>query len=186
MRLAWFLFLNIYVCIPICSMNYFFGQCMNMFFGLVLNMYVFFSLSFLLHDFSCMHFANPPPITFLMAPLLKIITLTVYCIFFQSISTSSTQDTVDLKHQPHVHLVSTFVNYFRRCSIAMLIFFLLTEWPVASPVQEMGFIFFSGEGRGGGGYFWEVIVGEPRPPHLIFTLFQSNIYCWFSVSRHPK
>ena len=156
---------------------------MNMFFGLVLNMYVFFSLSFLLHDFSCMHFANPPPITFLMAPLLKIITLTVYCIFFQSISTSSTQDTVDLKHQPHVHLVSTFVNYFRRCSIAMLIFFLLTEWPVASPVQEMGFIFFSGEGQGGGGVFLgSHSGGAPSASSNLYTISEQYLLLVFSVT----
>ena len=37
----------------------------------------------------------------------------------------------------------------------------------------MGLIFFSG---GWGGYFWEVVVGVHHPPHLIFTLFQSNIY----------
>ena len=35
------------------------------------------------------------------------------------------------------------------------------------------FNFFSGEG--GGGYFWKVVVGAHRPPHLIFTLFLSNI-----------
>ena len=40
----------------------------------------------------------------------------------------------------------------------------------------MGFIFFSGRGWGGWGYFWEVVVGVHRPLHLIFTLFQSNIY----------
>ena len=41
----------------------------------------------------------------------------------------------------------------------------------------MGFIFLSGGGGGGGRvYFWEVVVvvGVHRPPHLIFTLFQSN------------
>ena len=32
--------------------------------------------------------------------------------------------------------------------------------------------FFSG----GGGIFWEVVVGVHRLPHLINTLFQSNIY----------
>ena len=52
-------FLNIYMCIPKCRMNYFLGQCMNMFFGLVLHMYVFLSLVFPLNDFSCMYFANP-------------------------------------------------------------------------------------------------------------------------------
>ena len=31
-------------------------------------------------------------------------------------------------------------------------------------------------GGGGRGYFWEVVEGVHRPPHLIFTLFQSNIY----------
>ena len=38
--------------------------------------------------------------------------------------------------------------------------------------------FFSqGAGVGGGGVIsWEVVVGVHRPPHLIFTLFQSNIY----------
>ena len=36
----------------------------------------------------------------------------------------------------------------------------------------MGFIFFSG---GGGGDFWEVVVGVHRPPHLILALLQSNI-----------
>ena len=31
--------------------------------------------------------------------------------------------------------------------------------------------------RGGWGwYFWEVVVGVHRPPHIIFTLFRSNIY----------
>ena len=29
---------------------------------------------------------------------------------------------------------------------------------------------------GGGGYLREVVVGVHRPPHLIFTLFQGNIY----------
>ena len=33
--------------------------------------------------------------------------------------------------------------------------------------NKMSFIFFLG---GGGGYFWEVVVGVHRPPHLIFTL----------------
>ena len=32
------------------------------------------------------------------------IALTVYCIFFSSISILSTQDTADVKHQPHVHM----------------------------------------------------------------------------------
>ena len=32
--------------------------------------------------------------------------------------------------------------------------------------SKMSFIFF----RGGWGYFWEVVVGVHRPPHLIFTL----------------
>ena len=51
---------------------------------------------------------------------------------------------------------------------------LLTGRPVASPVQGMSLIIFSlGEG---GGYFWEVLVGMHRRPHLIFPLFQSNIY----------
>ena len=42
----------------------------------------------------------------------------------------------------------------------------------------MGVIFFSGGGgeEGGWGYFWEVVVGVHHPLHLIFTLFQSNIY----------
>ena len=53
---------------------------------------------------------------------------------------------------------------------------LLTGRPVASPVQGMSLIiFFSGGGRGGG-KFREVLVGVHRPPHLIFPLFQSNIY----------
>ena len=39
------------------------------------------------------------------------------------------------------------------------------------PVYLRRFIF----SRGGGGYFWEVGVGLHRPPHLIFTLFQSSI-----------
>ena len=100
---------------------------MNMFFGLVLHMYAFFSLIFPLNNFSCTYFANLPP-NFSNGTSLKnyyYISLTV-CIFFQSISILSTQDTAAVKHQPHVHLVSTFVNYFRRCSIAMLMFFLLT------------------------------------------------------------
>ena len=42
---------------------------------------------------------------------------------------------------------------------------------MTSPVYKMGFIFFSG----GGGDFWEVVVGVHRPPHLILALFQSNI-----------
>ena len=113
---------------------------------------LFFSLIFPLYDFSCMHFATPPPpINFYNGPSLKnyyYISLTVCCIFFQSISILSTQDTADVKHQPHVHLVSTFVNYFRGCSIVMLMFFLLTGWPVASPVEEMGFIFFLARGAG--------------------------------------
>ena len=33
--------------------------------------------------------------------------------------------------------------------------------------NKMSFIFFRGVD---GGYFWEVIVGVHRPPHLIFTL----------------
>ena len=33
--------------------------------------------------------------------------------------------------------------------------------------NKMSFIFFLG---GGWGYFWEVVVGVHRPPHLIFTL----------------
>ena len=75
-----------------------------MFFGLVLHMYVFFFPStFLLHDFSCMHFANqPPPHNFSNGPSLKnnyyYMTLTVYCIFFESISILSTQDTADVRH----------------------------------------------------------------------------------------
>ena len=36
-------------------------------------------------------------------------TLTVYYIFFQTISTLSTQDTADVKHRPHVHLVSALI-----------------------------------------------------------------------------
>ena len=41
----------------------------------------------------------------------------------------------------------------------------------------MGFIFFSvGGEEGGGGISWEVVVGVHRPLHLIFTLFQSNVY----------
>ena len=40
-----------------------------------------------------------------------------------------------------------------------------------------GFHFFlRGRGSGGGVISWEVVVGVHRPPHLIFTLFQSNIY----------
>ena len=38
------------------------------------------------------------------------------------------------------------------------------------PVYLRRFIF-----SGGGGCFWEFVVGLHRPPHLIFTLFQSNI-----------
>ena len=34
--------------------------------------------------------------------------------------------------------------------------------------NKMSFIFF--RGGGDGGYFWEVVVGVHRPPHLIFTL----------------
>ena len=45
---------------------------------------------------------------------------------------------------------------------------LLTGLPMASKVYNF---FLSG-----GGYFREVVVGVYRPPHLIFTLFQSNIY----------
>ena len=46
----------------------------------------------------------------------------------------------------------------------------LTGLPVVNAVYKMSFIFFSE------GYFWEVIVGVHRLAHLIFTLFQSNIY----------
>ena len=142
------------MCIPKCSMNFFLGQCMNMFFGLVLHMYAFFFINFSFARFFLYALCHPPPppINFYNGPSLKnyyYISLTVCCIFFQSISILSTQDTADVKHQPHVHLVSTFVNYFRRCSIAMLMFFLLTGWPVASPVEEMGFIFFLAWGGGG-------------------------------------
>ena len=101
-------------------------------------MNVFFSSTFILNDFSCMHFANHPPHNFSNGPSLKnnyyYMTLAVCCIFFQSISILLTQDTADVKHQPHVHLVSTFLNCFRTCNIAMLTFFLLTGQPVASPV----------------------------------------------------
>ena len=66
-------FLNIYMCIPKCSMNYFLGQCMNMFFGLVLHMYAFFFINFSLERFFLYVLCQPPPLTFQMVPLLKII-----------------------------------------------------------------------------------------------------------------
>ena len=47
---------------------------------------------------------------------------------------------------------------------------LLTGLPVASAVYKM-FFFLSG-----GGVFLGSRFGVYRPPHLIFTLFQSNIY----------
>ena len=65
-------FLNIYMCIPKCSMNYFLGQCMNMFFGLVLDMYTFFFIIFSLERFF-LYVLCQPPLTFQMVPLLKII-----------------------------------------------------------------------------------------------------------------
>ena len=43
------------------------------------------------------------------------------------------------------------------------------------PILWNGFHFFVGV-RGGGWYFWEVVVGAHSPCHLIFTLFQSNVY----------
>ena len=113
-----------------------------------------------------------------MVPLLKIIIIFHYLLyFFQSISILSTQDTADVKHQPHVHLVSTFVNYFGRCtcSIAIANVFLVYWAACCKPSLRNGFNFFS-QGVGGEEYFWEVVVGEHHPPHLIFTLFQSNIY----------
>ena len=45
---------------------------------------------------------------------------------------------------------------------------LLTGLPVASALYKM--LFFVVAGGGGS------VVGVYRPPHLIFTLFQSNIY----------
>ena len=118
-------FLNIYMCIPKCSMNYFLGQCMNMFFGLVLHMYAFFFINFSLERFF-LYVLCQPPLTENGTSLKNYyyVSLTV-CIFFQSISILSTQDTAAVKHQPHV-LWSSLNNYLRRCSIAMLMFFLLT------------------------------------------------------------
>ena len=46
---------------------------------------------------------------------------------------------------------------------------LLTGLPVASTLYKM-LVFLSWWGGGGS------VVGVYRPPHLIFTLFQSNIY----------
>ena len=65
-------FLNIYMCIPKCRMNYFLGQCMNMFFGLVLHMYVFLVISFSLERFF-LYVLCQPRLNFQMVPLLKII-----------------------------------------------------------------------------------------------------------------
>ena len=113
-----------------------------------------------------------------MVPLLKIKYISLSTVFFfQSLSILSTQDTADVKHQPHVHLVSTFVNYFGwcTCSIAIANVFLVNWAACGKPSLRNGFNFFL-TGGGGGEYFWEVVVGEHHPPHLIFTLFQSNIY----------
>ena len=112
-----------------------------------------------------------------MVPLLKIKYISLSTVFFfQSLSILSTQDTADVKHQPHVHLVSTFVNYFGRCtcSIAIANVFLVNWAACGKPSLRNGFNFFSHGGLGD--YFCEVKVGEHHPPHLIFTLFQSNIY----------
>ena len=99
-------------------------------------MYAFFSLIFPCTIFPVC--TLPTPHNFSNRRSLKnyyYISLTVYCIFFfRQLALMSTQDTADVKQQPHVHLVSTIVNYFRRCSIAMVMFFLLTGGPVASPV----------------------------------------------------
>ena len=65
-------FLNIYMCIPKCSINYFLGQCMNMFFGLVLHMYAFFFINFSLERFF-LYVLCQPRLTFQMVPLLNII-----------------------------------------------------------------------------------------------------------------
>ena len=43
------------------------------------------------------------------------------------------------------------------------------------PNLRNGFYFFLG-GGGGGGVFLGSRTGVHRPPHLIFTLFQSNVY----------
>ena len=46
---------------------------MNMFFGLVLHMYAFFFINFSLERFFLYVLCQPPPLTFQMVPLLKII-----------------------------------------------------------------------------------------------------------------
>ena len=48
------------------------------------------------------------------------------------------------------------------------------NWAVCDTAQLIKWVlFFLG---GGGGGFWDVGLGVHRPPYLIFTLFQSNIY----------
>ena len=61
----------------------------------------------------------------------------------------------------------------------MLMFFLVNWVACGKPSLRNGYHFFSQRWGGGGvgrGYFWEVIVGVHHLPHLIFTLFQSNIH----------
>ena len=59
----------------------------------------------------------------------------------------------------------------------MLMFFLVNWVACGKPSLRNGYHFFlSGGGGGGRGYFGEVVEWVHHPHHLIFTLFQSNIY----------
>ena len=50
---------------------------------------------------------------------------------------------------------------------------MIFNWAACGAAQFIKWVSFF---RGGGEYFWEVVVGVHRPRHLIFTVFQSNIY----------
>ena len=50
----------------------------------------------------------------------------------------------------------------------------VVNWAACGAAQFIKWISFFLSGWGW--YFWEVVVGANRPRHLIFTLFQSNVY----------
>ena len=52
----------------------------------------------------------------------------------------------------------------------------VVNWATCGAAHFIKWVSFFCRGVGGGGYFWEVLVGAHHRCHLIFTLFQSNVY----------